>query len=350
MRQRSRFALRPSYNVSMSWDLVGHTWAIDWLRRDLAQSRVRHAYLITGPDGIGKRTLALQLAATLLCDAFPVGEPCGQCRSCMLTGRQVHPDLLKVVPEISGKRIRTGKVKIEAVRELIYSLSLKPIEAKRRVACLIDFDAANDQSQNALLKTLEEPPDNVVLILTADSADALLPTIRSRCEVLDLRPLPAIKVRDALVTRHGIDAERAELLARVSGGRPGIALRLAQDPESLADRQAVLGMVKTLVTGGRVTRFAAAERLARESTTDEIQATLQLWASFWRDVLLTMTDADLPRTNLDFQTDIDSVAREVRPAAGRRALQAVARTSDLLGRNVNARLALEVMLLNWPML
>ncbi len=97
-------------------------------------------------------------------------------------------------------------------------------------------------------------------------------------------------------------------------------------------------------------RFAAAERLARESNVDEIQATLQLWASLWRDVLLAMTDADLPRTNLDFGADIEALAREVTPAAGRQALQALGRTADLLGRNVNARLALEVMLLSWPSL
>ncbi len=334
----------------MSWDLTGHTWAVDLLRRDLSLGRVRHAYLVTGPDGIGKQSLALGLASALLCEAPVDGSSCGRCRACMLTGRSTHPDLLKVLPEISGKRIRTGKVKIEAVRQLIYDVSLKPIEARRRVACLIDFDAANDQSQNALLKTLEEPPANVVVILTAESADALLPTIRSRCEVLELRPLPAAEVRDALVTRHGLDAQRAELLARVSGGRPGAALRLANDPDALAERHSTLAMVRQLLMSNRVTRFAAAEKLARDGSVDDIQATLQLWASFWRDVLLAMTDADLPRTNLDFDADIQAVARVIAPAAGRQALQALGRTADLLGRNVNARLALEVMLLSWPAL
>lgn len=334
----------------MSWNITGHGWAVDLLRRDLSQGRIRHAYLITGPDGIGKQSLALGLAAALLCESPMEGSGCGHCRACMLTGRSVHPDLLKVVPEISGKRIRTGKIKIEPVRQLIYDVSLKPIEARRRVACLIDFDAANDQSQNALLKTLEEPPANVVLILTAESADALLPTIRSRCEMLELRPLPVDEVRDALVTRHAIDAERADLLARVSGGRPGTALRLANDPDALADRHSTLAMVRQLLAGNRVARFAAAEKLARDSSTDEIQATLQLWASFWRDVLLAMTNADLPRTNHDFGADIDAVARVVAPAAGRQTLHALARTADLIGRNVNSRLALEVMLLSWPVL
>ncbi|MBL8094260.1 MAG: AAA family ATPase [Anaerolineales bacterium] len=334
----------------MSWNLTGHAWAVDLLRRDLSQGRIRHAYLITGPDGLGKQSLALGLASALLCDAPEAGSACGHCRACMLNSRATHPDLLKVVPEISGKRIRTGKVKIEAVRQLIYDVSLKPIEARRRVACLIDFDAANDQSQNALLKTLEEPPANVVVILTAESADTLLPTIRSRCEVIALRPLPPAEVCDALVTLHGIEAERADLLARVSGGRPGVALRLARDPDALAERYSTLALVKQLLLGSRVARFAAAERLARESNVDEIQATLQLWASLWRDVLLAMTDADLPRTNLDFGADIEALAREVTPAAGRQALQALGRTADLLGRNVNARLALEVMLLSWPSL
>ncbi len=320
------------------------------LQRDLGRGRIRHAYLITGPAGVGKETLALNLANALLCDNPVDGDACGQCRACLLTSRATHPDLLKVTPEISGKRIRTGKVKIEAIRQLIYDVNLKPVEAGRRVACLIGFDAANDQSQNALLKTLEEPPGNVVVILTAESADALLPTIRSRCEVIALRPLTTAETRDFLVAGHAIDRERADLLARVSGGRPGFALRLAHDPDSLAERQTTLAAVRSLLSANRVTRFAMAERLAREATVDEIQATLQLWASLWRDVLLAMTDADLPRTNLDFDADIAAIARVVTPAAGRQALAALTRTANLLGRNINARLALEVMLMSWPTL
>src|SRR5512135_3381136 len=127
----------------MPWSVIGHEWAVEMLQRDVAQDRARHAYLFTGPAGIGKRTLVGDFARALLCQA--ADPPCGQCRSCQLAGRGSHPDLLTVEPMMSGKSVRTAKIKIEPVRELINSLSLKPVEARRRVARLLRFDTANSE-------------------------------------------------------------------------------------------------------------------------------------------------------------------------------------------------------------
>lgn len=332
----------------MAWDLIGHGWAVELLGRDLAAGRLRHAYLFTGPEGIGKRTLAAAFARALLCEA--ANRPCGACRACRLAARNAHPDLLTVAPVVSGKKVRAEKIQIEPVRQLIYDLTLKPVEARRRVALLLNFDAANPQAMNALLKTLEEPPGEAVLLVTAESSAALLPTIVSRCEVLELRPLPAAVVQEALITRWMTPQPQADLLAHLSGGRLGWAVRLQADPEALEERRQKLDDLQHLLSAARVERFAYAERLARENTSDKVQDTLDLWSGFWRDVLLTGAAAAAPLTNLDRRPAIDQVAAAVPPDQARRVLEAIGQTRDRLARNVNARLALEVLLLDWPRL
>jgi DNA polymerase-3 subunit delta' len=330
----------------MTFNVIGHEWVVELLRRDLAHDRVRHAYLFTGLEGVGKRTLAAEFARALLCQQPE--SPCGQCRSCTLAAKGSHPDLFTIAPILSGKRVRAEKIKIEPVRQLIYDLALKPVEARRRVARLINFDAANEQTQNALLKTLEEPPNNVVILLTAESAEALLPTIVSRCEMIALRPLPVTAVREALITRWMVTAERADLLAHLSGGRLGWAARIAQDGEALEERVKKLDELCALLKASRLERFAYAERLAREHTLDRVQDTLALWQSFWRDVLLTTVGAATSLANPDRSEDIRALASALTPEDARRALTTLGETSDLLDRNINARLALEVLLLDWP--
>jgi DNA polymerase-3 subunit delta' len=337
----------------MSWNLIGHAWAVEMLKRDLALDRVRHAYLFTGPEGVGKRTLVAEFARALLCSS--PDSPCGHCRNCTLAAKGSHPDLLTVAPEISGKRVRAEKIKIEPVRQLIYDLSLKPVEAKRRVARLLRFDAANVETMNAFLKTLEEPPGSTVILVTAERADpsassgqALLPTIVSRCEVVALRPLPIETVREALITQWLVPAEQADLLAHLSGGRLGWAVRMSQDKDALDARSQKLDDLRRLLAATRVERFAYADRLSRETSLDRIQDTLDLWLSFWRDVMLASTGAAAPLTNPDRESEIRGLAQTLSPVAAGQALAALRRTSELLEKNVNTRLALEVMLLEWP--
>lgn len=330
----------------MPWDIIGHDAIVAMLQRDLTQSHLRHAYLFTGPDGIGKGTLVAEFARALLCNAS--NTPCGQCRHCQLTAKGSHPDLLTVAPEESGKRVRTAKIKIDPVRQLIYHLTLKPVEARRRVARLLQFDAANVETMNAFLKTLEEPPGDAILLLTAESADSLLPTIVSRCEVINLRPLPIATVREALITRWLVPAEQADLLAHLSGGRLGWAARMHADKEALEERNQKLADVLHLLQASRVERFAYAEKLAKDGRLDRIQATLELWLGFWRDVLLASAEASAPLTNPDRADDIRRLSESISAEAARAILTAIRRAGEELERNVNTRLALEVLLLDWP--
>ena len=326
----------------MDWGMLGHQWAVDMLAEHVVKRQVRHAYLFTGPPGIGRRTLALRLAQALNCPT-PVlpGQPCGVCPTCARLGRLQHPDLSVVQAEQEG-----GTLKVEQVRELQHTLSLAPYEASYRVALLLRFEEAHPSAANALLKTLEEPPAQVIMILTAESVERLLPTIVSRCEVIHLRLLPLEEANRGLHERWGLPVEQARLLAHVSGGCPGYALRLHEQPDLLAQRRSWLDDLATLLAANRRERFAYASSLKDDK--DAMRAVLQVWLSFWRDVFLRTSGAAVPLTNLDYTGQIHELAEHCSLAKAQAMVASLVRTLEGLDRNVNARLALEVLLLDLP--
>ena len=207
------------------------------------------------------------------------------------------------------------------------------------------FQEANDNAANALLKTLEEAPPYVVLILTADGAEGLLPTIASRCEILRLRPTQ-LDILETYLKQQGADKEQARLLSHISGGRPGAALRLMQDPSALASREEKLNELRSLLPASRLARFAYGEKLARDK--DGMRGVLLLWLSFWRDVLLRAGGASTALANIDRVQDIESIARRIQLSDARRVVSDLERSLTRLEANVNARLLVEVLLLDWP--
>jgi DNA polymerase-3 subunit delta' len=164
-----------------AWSVIGHEWAVRLLSGQIAAGRTRHAYLFTGAPGLGKTTLAMRLAQAFNC--IGGSPPCNKCRPCDLIGRGGHPDVLIVQPEGTS-------IKIEAIRDLQAALTLRPLEARFRVALILNANRLTDAAADALLKTLEEPPATARLLLTSESAEATLPTIVSRCQVITLRPVP----------------------------------------------------------------------------------------------------------------------------------------------------------------
>lgn len=338
--------------MTTNWNLLGHNWAVDMLRRHIATDETRHAYLFAGPLGLGRRSLALAFARALNCTNPPApGESCGQCRDCKQTEAKKHPDLSIVEPTVKDPDDKNalipaqyGEIRISQIRDLQRMINLKPYQGKYRVVVGERFNQANAEASNAFLKTLEEPPAHVVLLLTTDNPESLLPTIVSRCEVLRLRPLPIEDIQREL-ERRGTESRQAELIAHISGGRPGYAFRLAEDPSLLAFRQQRLNDLLKLLSSSRVDKFDYADKLAKDK--DAMRQTLLVWESFWRDVFLSASKADSPLANVNRAEEIASLASQLELSAARQRVRETERALQQIERNVNARLLTEVLLLGW---
>lgn len=323
---------------------MGHEWAVRLLTEHIANGRTRQAYLFTGPQGTGKRTLAIRFFMALNCKNPPQpGQICNTCPACRRIEKMEHPDLDLVQAEQEG-----GVLIVDQIRGLQRSLSLSPYEARYRMGLLLRFEEANIHTANALLKTLEEPAPNVVLVLTAESAESLLPTIVSRCMVLRLGPVALPAVQESLQSRWGLSTEEATLLAHLSGGRVGYALKLHQDPDMMDQRNKWLNDLSYLITQGRVARFDYVEKLDKEKDKERTRQMLQVWLSFWRDVMLVASRAAIPVTNLDRAEQIESIASNIDLNLAVRTVKANQRTITYLESNVNFRLALEVLALDLP--
>jgi DNA polymerase-3 subunit delta' len=311
------------------------------LQQHVAHQTLRHAYLLTGPSGVGRRTLSIRLAQALNCQAPPApGVPCRTCRVCRQFETGQNIDLMIVQAENEG-----GTLKVEQIREVSKFLSLKPYLSQYKIVIFLRFQEANANAQNALLKTLEEAPSYAVLLLTADNAEQLLPTIVSRCEILRLRPLQVAAVTEFLAAR-GLEGEKARLLAHLSGGRPGYALRLSADEKALTFRTEKLDDLRKLLKAKRRDRFHYAEKLSKEK--EIFRQTLFIWLSYWRDVLLKTSGAGAALANLDRAEEIEDLTYQVDLPLARAVTVGLEKALDRLDRNVNARLLAEVLLMDWP--
>jgi len=327
--------------MNSNWNLVGHEWAVDMLKKHIGNGTTRHAYLFAGPPGLGRRTLALRFAQALNCQTpLDAGIPCGQCRACKQIEAMQHADLTVIEAETEG-----GTLKVDQIRETRRTLTLKPYQSNYRVAIFLRFQEANDNAANALLKTLEEAPSYAVLILTADNPEQLLPTIVSRCEVLRLRPLRVEDVSRELELR-GFETGRAKLIAHISGGRFGYARQLIESEALLEKREERLNDMQSLIVASRVEKFAYADKLARDKET--MRQAILIWLSYWRDVMLRTAQAKTPLINVDRNVEIEDLAGRLDLSAARGVVSGLENALEKMDRNVNSRLLAEVLLLDLP--
>jgi hypothetical protein len=236
--------------------------------RSMLAGSAPHAVLLAGPRGVGKTTLALDLAAGLSCEApDPADRPCRGCRGCRMVDHGNHPDVHRLGPAGPGDQIVIGGhgSRPAGVRDLVTALALLPVEGGARVAVIERADRMNEDAQTALLKTLEEPPAGVTIVLCADEEERLLPAVRSRCARVRLGP---VRTRDIelILAEHGVaDAPTAARLGRLSGGLPGVALAYARAPDAIVIRTEIVRVLLDLLEARVSARLVAMRELTARS-------------------------------------------------------------------------------------
>lgn len=320
------------------WNTIGHDWTIELLTRNYQIGRVAHAYLFTGPAQIGKTTLAMDFARMVNC--VGAKPPCGECRSCRAIAENRHPDVHVIGEEDASK------VKIAQMRELQHEATISPYEGRYKVFVIPNFERATREAANSLLKTLEEPPARVLLLLTALDTDWLLPTITSRCQVLNLRTLSIAAVAAALRERWRVEPERAQLLAQLSDGHIGWAITAHEDEEMLQGRADMLQELHTLQSGTIPQRMQFAEKLSKDA--ERIQDTLVLWLQWWRDMLLIKGACMDAVINIDCEESLSANAARYTVAQIQNMIVKILESLNLLDTNTNTRLILEVLMLEIP--
>ena len=218
-------------------EITGHQKQIEMLKRAIGSGRLAHAYLFVGPDGIGKQLTAINFAKALNCEQAG-SEPCDACSSCRKVDAGNHIDVQVFAPKGLARQL-----KVEQVEQFIGQINLKPFEGRRKIFILADADRANVFFQNKILKVLEEPPDETVIILTTSNIDGLLPTIRSRCRIMNFFPLP-VEAVEKFLAGSGTGSDDARLAALLSQGQMGKALQWL-DKERLKQRRSLFLLVSS---------------------------------------------------------------------------------------------------------
>ncbi len=358
---------------SLPWPRVlGQQRVKNLLLSALTHHRLPHAYLFHGGEGVGKDALALELARVLHCMRGGE-EACGVCDSCVRMESLQHPDVKLVIPLPVGKgeqsddlplaklpdaevrviqeqlrlkgsnpyhRIsipRANIIKINSIREIRRESSMTTTDRRRRVVIISGADAMGEEASNTLLKTLEEPSGDTMLILTTAHREALLPTILSRCQNVRLDPLRQEEIREALESRNGVDASRAGLVARLANGSYTRALALLDD-DLLQQRQEVVAFIRSALATGAVQVSGAVDALAETRNRDTVEQFLTLMLMWFRDALVLARGGTV--INLDQQDDVRRFLERFPGADLLQVLAEVEKAISLVDRNVYIKLVL----------
>ena len=327
------------------WQIIGQPRATTLLERSIETGQLSHAYLFVGPPHVGKSTLALGLAQAVNCQASNV--PCRECIPCRRIAEGKHSDVqvIGVVTEENKKEIGINQVK-----EMQSAASLPPYEGRHKVFIFDKAELLSQEAANRLLKTLEEPSPQVLIILLTSRESDVLPTVVSRCQRVELRPLPVAFVKETLSERYSIASQKAELLARVSGGCLGWALLALRDEALLEARGRRLATLANLREATIMQRFAYAAELAAQFSKrrEEVEEVLDLWVKWWHDLLLIRGGNSGSVTNVDHQATLLQQARDLSSRQITYYIRRLQEASQALEQNANPRLVFDNLMLTMP--
>ena len=315
--------------------VIGQSLLLDRLNSMISGGRVAHAYLLKGPKGIGKTTIGERFAKMLLCKSFGK-RPCNSCQSCIQFESRNHPDYKYIEPR--GKSIR-----IDQIREFRQDIAIKPYQGGKKIYMIDDCHTMTQQAQNALLKTLEEPPGYAIIILGTDNVHALLPTIISRCQTIPIRRLTSSDICEILKSR-GIAMDEAEVFAHMSAGIPGRAIDISLDEKFKVLREITIDYIDNIfnMRCGELLKNTDLFMDNRES----IDIILELLVLFMRDVLIYVETGD---KNLVMNRDkipiISLYSNSLTRGQIRTAIENIETAQRMLDNNANYQLTIENMLL-----
>jgi len=324
------------------WQVIGQDKILSLLDYSLKTDAIAHAYLLVGPRHVGKGTLAINLAQALNCDGPEL--PCGQCRSCQRILEGKHADVTPI-----GLDSKT-EIGIDDIRGLQRLANLPPYEGKCKVFIIDDAEYLSTEAANSLLKILEEPPPRVVWLLLAAEEEKLLPTIISRCQRLELKPVPSERIQEVLVSSYNVDADKAKLLTQLCHGRLGWAVSALANGDILEQRSQRIDKLVSLLTTGLEQRFAYAQELASQFSQNRRSGAeiLETWLDWWRDLMLIKGGCQEAIINVDYEIALEEQARGLSLNEIEGFLANLGLLQEEISKNVNPRLAWEWLMLNLP--
>ncbi|MEW6381415.1 MAG: DNA polymerase III subunit delta' [bacterium] len=325
--------------IRMSFSqIVGQDRAVRFLQVSLLKGAISHAYIFTGPDGVGKKLTAFGLAKAVNC-LQRKGDYCGLCDSCRRIDKGIHPDLFLVEPD-------GVTLKVEQFRDLQAAIRYRPYLARRKVCIIDQADRMSASAANSMLKTLEEPPADMLLILVTGSLDKILPTIRSRCRIVQFSPLPNHDLERLIAERMALPPDTARLVAHLAGGSLGKAQTL--DVAGLQEkREEIFHLLESLgSSAGIEVLFSQAKKLADNKDPDSLQQLLDLWIYWYYDLWKYKITRDGDSLiNNDRIENIHQQSRTLPIRQIEKNLHQIEETCAALQRNVNKQLALETMMM-----
>lgn len=314
----------------LSKNIKAHSRIIEFLTRSFLGNRISHAYIFFGPAGIGKKLTAIYFARLLSCTDVSSAAPCGECASCKKIEGGNHPDVHLIAPAE-----RKSSLGIDEIRDIIKSVYLKPYEGSRKICIVDDADTLTHEAQNALLKTLEEPPSDAVIILITRLLSSLLPTIVSRSQHVRFSPLSQEDVKDILKKEYAIEDSAASILARISSGSMESALQY-NDEEFFRFR---LSILKDASLGRHLNLDAEADKRS------DIKRLLDIALSWYRDILIIksgINDAGM-LINIDQEKELRKSAGSISFDKAGDCIKQILLTISFLDQNANPKIAMSVL-------
>jgi DNA polymerase-3 subunit delta' len=329
------------------WKTIGQPEALSLIKHSLQTSSLAHAYLLVGAPHIGKMTLALDLACTLNCDGKE--SPCGECQPCrrIIEGKHADTSIISLNSvRDSGDTKARVEIGIDDIRELQRNASLPPFEGRYKIFVIDGAEYLSIEAANCLLKTIEEPPPQVIILMLTADESKLLPTVVSRCQRLELKPMPTREIEKILTKSYGVNPDKASLLSRLSQGCLGWATTVASDDSYLSQRDQKLSEMISLLTAGWQERFSYAAKLGSERKSAE--DTIRLWLFWWRDVMLIKCGCKHSIINIDYIPVLEQWNELLSLSEIRDFIDRLQKSLNQIALNANLRLIFEILMLDIP--